>query len=244
VLEARPSGYRAVLFDALGTLVELEPPWPRLRRALEQRHGVAVSEEQAKEAMLAEMAYYRAHHNEGSDHATLGELRRRCALVLRDRLTAARALSADEMTEALLDSLRFVPYADAAETLAVLRAAGLRLAVVSNWDCSLPSILAEVGLAAAVDEIVVSAQVGVSKPDPRIFEAALERLRCKPQEAVFVGDSLETDVAGARAAGIRSLMLDRHPRAAEAEEVERIISLTDMLELLQARPRNPDQASR
>jgi putative hydrolase of the HAD superfamily len=244
VLEARPSGYRAVLFDALGTVVELEPPWPRLRRTLERRHGVEVSEEQAKEAMLAEMAYYRGHHNEGLDQASLGELRQRCALVLRDHLPAASALSADELTEVLLDSLRFVPYPDAAGTLAVLRAAGMRLAVVSNWDCSLASVLAEVGLAAAVDEVVVSAQVGVSKPDRRIFEAALERLRCKPEQALFVGDSLETDVAGARAAGIRSLLLDRHLRAAVPGEVERIFSLTDMLELLQARPRNPDQASR
>lgn len=235
MLEARLSGYRAVLVDALGTLVELESPWPLLRHTLARRHGIEVPEEEAKQAMLQEMAYYRAHHREGSDQESLRELRRSCALVLREHLPQTGVLTTGELTEALLDSLRFVPYPDAAPTLAVLRAAGMRLAVVSNWDCSLRSVLAGVGLAAAVDEVVVSAEVGASKPDRTVFEAALERLRCKAEQALFVGDSLETDVAGAQAAGIRALLLDRQLAGTEAEGVERIFSLTDLLELLQAR---------
>src|SRR5881396_2651012 len=112
--QARVPGYRAVLLDALGTLVELEPPWPLLTRTLVARHGIEVTEAEAKQAMLVEMAYYRAHHQEGSDQASLADLRRRCALVLRERLPQTAAVAVDDLTEALLDSLRFAPYPDAA----------------------------------------------------------------------------------------------------------------------------------
>jgi putative hydrolase of the HAD superfamily len=231
------SGYRAVLLDALGTLVELEPPWPSLRATLANRHGIEVSTEDAKQAMLAEMAYYRAHHQEGSDQASLAELRRRCALVLRDQLPQAAELNGEEMTDALLDSLRFTPFPDAAPALAELRAAGLRLAIVSNWDCSLRSILSGLGLAGAVDAIVVSAEAGARKPDAAIFRVALRDLRREASEAIFVGDSLETDVVGARAAGLRPLLLERQPpgRTAEAD-VERIFSLQDLVELVVSAP--------
>jgi putative hydrolase of the HAD superfamily len=223
---------RAVLLDALGTLLELIPPWPRLRQTLAQRHGVEVSEDDAKRAVLAEMAYYRAHHQEGSDPERLAELRRRCTEVLSNELPATGSIDAEALTEALLDSLRFDPYPDAAPTLAGLREAGVLIAVVSNWDCSLADVLAGVGLGGAVDTIVVSAEVGVAKPDPRIFEIALERLRRVAGEALAVGDSLETDVAGAQAAGIRAVLLDRGATGPADASIEKIGSLSDILALV------------
>jgi putative hydrolase of the HAD superfamily len=223
---------RAVLFDALGTLLELVPPWPRLRQTLAQRHGVEVSEDEAKRAMLAEMAYYRAHHQEGSDPEALAALRRRCAEVLRAELPAAATIELNALTEALVDSLRFDPYPDAAPALAELREAGMLIAVVSNWDCSLPRVLADVGLGGGVEAVVVSAEVGVAKPDPRIFEIALEQLGRRVGEAVAVGDSPETDVAGAQAAGIRAILLDRAETAPPQSDIEKIESLSDLANLL------------
>jgi putative hydrolase of the HAD superfamily len=96
-------------------------------------------------------------------------------------------------------------------------------------------VLSELGLAAAVDAVVVSAEVGAVKPDPAIYRAALDQLRVEAPRALFVGDSLETDVDGARAAGLRALLLDRRAVAAEAGDVERVFSLTDLLELVEAR---------
>ncbi len=234
-MQTAGSRYRAVLFDALGTLVELEPPWPLLRAVLRARHGIDVDEQEAREAMLAEMSYYREHHQEGRDQSSLEELRLRCAEVLRERLPAVASLSLEQVREALLDSLRFTPYPDAAPTLAALREAGLRLAVVSNWDCSLRLVLADVGLAGAFDAVVVSAQVGATKPDPRIFATALEQLRTDAATALFVGDSLETDVAGARAAELRAVLLDRQASAA-APDAERVFSLSDVLSLVLTPP--------
>jgi putative hydrolase of the HAD superfamily len=226
------SRYRAVLFDALGTLVELEPPWPRLRSILSARHGIEISEPEARQAMLAEITYYRQHHFEGVDRESLASLHRDCARVLREYLPALARLGEDELIEVLLDSLRFVPYPDAAPTLATLREAGVRLAVVSNWDCSLRGVLAELGLAGALDAIVVSAQAGALKPDPEIFRVALHQLRCAPEDAMFVGDSLETDVEGARGAGLRALLLDRGASVDAPAGVERVFSLHDLLELV------------
>jgi putative hydrolase of the HAD superfamily len=234
---ASPSRYEAVLFDALGTLVRLEPPWPFLRAVLADRHEIEVTEEGAREAMRAEMAYYVEHHTEGGDRQSLAELRVRCAKVLGEHLPeAAAGLTAEQLTEALLDSLRFTPYPDAATTLGRLRAAGIRNCVVSNWDCSLGSVLGELGLGGMLDTVVTSAAAGARKPDPAIFEAALADLQCPSERAIMVGDSLDTDVAGGRTAGIRSVLLDRTGRATDKSGVERIVTLDSLPDLMTALP--------
>ena len=225
-----------MLFDALGTLVELEPPWPLLRAALAGAHGVEVDEQHAKAAVLAEMSYYKAHHMDGRDEASLAELRARCAQVLQEGLPALAPLGLDEVTELLLGSLRFRPYPDAAPALGRLRQLGIRSAVVSNWDVSLPGVLGELGLGGLVDAVVVSAQAGVAKPASGIFERALREVQSPPSRALFVGDSPETDVAGALAAGVRPVLLDRAGTGEAAEGVERIFTLEGLEELLAPPP--------
>jgi putative hydrolase of the HAD superfamily len=222
----------AVLFDALGTLVRLEPPWDRLRAVLRSRHGLEIAEQDAHRAMLAEMSYYRSHHREGRDQESLAELRRRCAGVLRSELPETADLGEDDLVEALLDAIRFSPYPDAAPALAVVRSLGLRAAVVSNWDCSLGAVLNELGLGGLLDAVVTSAKVGAAKPDPAIFDAALQEVQCRAENALFVGDSLETDIAGARRAGLRAVLVDRGAARADASEVETIASLEGLPELI------------
>jgi putative hydrolase of the HAD superfamily len=218
--------------------VELESPWPLLCEALRSQHGIEVPEEDARRAMLAEMKYYKAHHHEGTDSTALDDLRRRCAAVLREQLPQVAALPEDDLVEVLLASLRFRPYPDAAPALGRLRLLGIRSAVVSNWDVSLRGVLGEVGLGGLVDEVVVSAEVGAKKPDPAIVESALRRLRCPAGKALLVGDSPETDVAGAQAAGVRAVLLDRAGTTADTEGVERIFTLEGLDKLLLA-PSSP-----
>lgn len=189
---------RAVLLDALGTLVELQPPWVHLAGALE----IPVDERVIR-ATRAEMAYYRDHSDEARDPESLAELRRRCAAIL------SRELGAEVTVETMMASIRFRAYDDAAPALAELRSLGLRLVCVSNWDFTLPDVLARCGLAGALDGVVTSAELAVRKPDPRIFETALRLADCAPEEALHVGDTPEEDVEGGRAAGIRTLLIDR-----------------------------------
>jgi haloacid dehalogenase superfamily, subfamily IA, variant 3 with third motif having DD or ED/haloacid dehalogenase superfamily, subfamily IA, variant 1 with third motif having Dx(3-4)D or Dx(3-4)E len=190
---------RAVFLDALGTLVELEPPWISLR----DRVPAEVSDERLVAALRAEMDYYREHAHEGRDEASLAELRERCAAIVSEKLDFE--ITVDELIEAI----RFSAYPDAAPALGALRDRGMRLIAVSNWDCALPRVLERCGIERMLDGVVTSAEAGARKPDPAIFTAALELVGCEAGEALHVGDTAEEDVAGARAAGIRPLLIDR-----------------------------------
>ncbi|HEV7774599.1 MAG TPA: HAD-IA family hydrolase [Conexibacter sp.] len=201
---------RALLLDALGTLVELEPPVEPLRRELRERFALEVSEAEARIALRAEIAFYRAHHDDASDRERLEDLRRRATLALCDALPAAAAgLPLPALTDALLAALRFRPFEEVPEVLRVARGRGVRLVVVSNWDVSLHDVLNETGLAPLLDGVVTSAEIGSAKPAGAIFARGLVLAGVDAEEAVHVGDSVEHDVAGALAAGIEPLLIVR-----------------------------------
>jgi putative hydrolase of the HAD superfamily len=190
---------RAVLFDALGTLVELEPPWIGLREAL----GDDISEERLVRAVKEEMAFYKQHANEGRDADSLADLRARSAEVL------SRGLGQEVPVQVLVDAIRFGPYPDAVPALSDLRGRGLRLVCVSNWDISLGEVLERCGLMDHLDGAVSSAEAAAPKPDPAVLLAGCELAGCETSEALMIGDTPEEDTAAARAAGMRSLLVDR-----------------------------------
>jgi putative hydrolase of the HAD superfamily len=218
----------AVLLDALGTLVELRPPAPRLRRLL-ARAGFEVSEERAAAGFRAEITYYLAHHLEGSTPESLARLRDRCARELMEALDLP-GLDHATARRAMLAALEFRPFADAAPALRRLRERGLRLVVASNWDCSLQHRLATAGLLELVDGVVSSAAAGAAKPDAAVFLRALELAGSRPDRAVHVGDSLRNDVEGARALGIRAVLLDRAgPPPVGIEAVASLVELPSLV---------------
>jgi putative hydrolase of the HAD superfamily len=233
-MERKPSpasGIEAVVLDAMGTLLTFEPPAPHLRAALRERLGVDVGERAAERAIRDEIAFYRAHLHEGRDAASLADLRRRAAEAMRPALQSD--LDGDALTAALLASLRFRAYEDAAPALRALRALGLRIVVLSNWDVSLGERLAETGLAALVDGAVASAALGRAKPDAAAFAAALELAGVAPGAALHAGDSLREDVEGARAAGLRAVLVARTGGAAAPAGVPVIASLAGLPALCQ-----------
>jgi putative hydrolase of the HAD superfamily len=219
---------RAVLLDALGTLVELQPPAPRLRRLLRES-GFEVSEEQAGAGFVAEIAYYLDHHLEGSDPERLERLRDRCAEEMR-RALGIDGLDHATARRAMLGSLEFTAYPDVLHALGQLRERGVALVVASNWDCSLPDWLAPTGILELVDGVVTSAEVGEAKPSPRVFERALAVARVSPDEALHVGDKVDNDVQGAAAAGVRAVLLQRE--GDPPDDAESIRSLSELLALL------------
>ena len=198
LMTASPSqATRAVLFDALGTLVDLDPPWVPLASVLE------MDEAEVATAVRAEMDYYKEHSHEGRDAASLDALRIRCADIL------SWELDREVPLRTMMDAFQFHAFDDARPALDELRKAGLRLICVSNWDISLPEVLERCRLDKALDGVVTSAETGVRKPDPAIFTAALNLAGCGPDEALHVGDTVAEDIAGAGAAGIRALHIDR-----------------------------------
>ena len=216
---------RAVLLDMFDTLVELEPPAPLLRARLLELTGVDVGEEAAARGMAAEIRHYLAHQGQASDEAKLEALRDDCAAVLHEALGFPR-LERAAVRQAMLDSLTLRVFPDAPPALRALRARGLRLVVVSNWDSSLPEWLERSGLAELVDGVVSSAVVGAEKPSPRIFEVALDLAGVTRGEALHVGDSMATDIGGARAAGVRAVLIARG--GGPPEGVQAIRSLEEL----------------
>ncbi len=220
---AQESTPRAILLDALGTLLTFEPPAPHLRAALLERTGTDIGEAGAKAAIRAEIAYYRAHLHEGTDPAALHDLRRRCAAAM------DLPFALDVAFDALMASLRFHAYADSAPVLRGLRERGIRTVVVSNWDWSLHERLQETGLAELVDGAVASAEVGSAKPDGAIFAAALRIAGTRPEDTWHVGDTPEADVAGALAAGLRPILIARDENPGPLDGVTTVRSLAELI---------------
>ena len=150
-------------------------------------------------------------------------------------LVAASCQDPDLVAPRLADTYRQAyetsrqPVAGALPLLTAIRRHGLRIAIVTNnIAAEQQTKLRYCGLTELVDALVTSEEIGVKKPDPGIFHAALESVNAEPAEAVMVGDAWATDIEGARAAGVRPVWLNRFgavaadPTVAELKALEPI----------------------
>lgn len=110
----------------------------------------------------------------------------------------------------LIGPRSFAVFPDAPPTLDRLRAAGYRMAVISNWPCGLEHYCVELALRDHFEHILASAEVGYAKPSREIFDEACRRLGVTPDRVLHVGDTLEDDLDGARRAGMRAVWLCRN----------------------------------
>ncbi len=217
-----------MLVDAYGTLLELDDPVGNLTRGLAAA-GYVYDADTVAAAFRAEVQVYRRHQDQGRDVAGLEALRTLCAETFAAALPVPPPV--DVATEILTGALRYRLFADVTPALDAVDARGLRCAVVSNWDCSLPAVLAQLGIAERFAMVTVSAVVGFRKPDPRIFAHALAALGLQPEQAIHVGDDRQRDVDGARSAGLRAVLIDRSTERADAG-YERIADLRSLPALL------------
>jgi HAD superfamily hydrolase (TIGR01509 family) len=227
-----PSSFRVLLLDAGGVLIR--PSFARVAEALRAR-GVAA---EARALAAAEPRAKRVLDQPPSGRRVPSEEERGWHyfnLVL-EQAGIVRSPATDD---ALLDVKdwhdRHNLWEDVPEgvrsSLARFRAGGLRLAVVSNANGTVAALLDRLELAPFFDAILDSAVEGVEKPDPRLFLLALERLGALPGEAVHVGDFYSVDVVGARAAGIRPVLLDEAGLYPDAD-CPRVGSLAELAEHL------------
>jgi HAD superfamily hydrolase (TIGR01509 family) len=184
----------AVTLDAYGTLVRLRNPIPELSAALVDR-GQPRPDEEIRAGFEAEVAYYREHSAEGEDESGLAQLQRDCAQVFLE--ASGATLDPAEFAPAYAGAMRFDVLAGVKDSLERLRALGLELAVVANWDLSLRGMLADAGLVDFFRVVVPAAR----KPAPDGFLATLAELQVEPQRALHIGDD-EADERGAAAAGL------------------------------------------
>ncbi len=194
---------RAVLFDAGNTLVFLD--YHRMAAAVGPAVNLPLSGDRlAAGAAEASRAMETARGTDRDRAAAYLETLFRVGGVPAERMGAVRdCLTALHGQQHLWGTVA----ADTRTALTRLRAAGLRLGVVSNSDGRVEAALEAAGLREYFDVVLDSALVGVEKPDPAIFHAALEALGVRPDEALYVGDLYEVDVVGARAAGMEAVLL-------------------------------------
>lgn len=204
---------RAVFFDAGNTLLRMNYPVIAAELA---RHGVRVTPEAVQRAewrarvALDEGVFARAQPDGSTESRASAGRYVRCLL-------EALGIQDQDVTRALVEwrrgynlpvGLWNLPDPDAEPALRLARERGLRAAVISNSNGSVRAILAALGLASRLEFVIDSSEVGVEKPDPKIFGIALARASVAPDEAVYVGDLYSVDVRGARAAGLGAVLLD------------------------------------
>lgn len=221
----------AVLFDAGNTLVFLD--YARLAEAVGKALGLPLTE-----AGLRQHAAAAARAMEQS--RMTDRQRGTVFLVTLFERAGVPAGRMEELKDTLLamhdrSHLWGATEPGTLEALQQLKAAGFRLAVVSNSDGRAATALAAGGLLDVFEFVVDSGEVGVEKLDPRIFQVALDRLGIAASDAVYVGDLYEVDAVGARAAGMEAVLLDLAGEHA-GRDVKTVRSLAELTsELLAAR---------
>jgi putative hydrolase of the HAD superfamily len=207
---------RAVLFDVDFTLCRPGPELSADRYArIAGRHGLTLDTGRYDEAREAAVLNLKRHpellHDESIWHRFTEEI-----FIGMGGPEEIASECATEIEEGWAVSENFELFEDAIPVLDELRAARLKIGLVSNGIRDLTQFVAHHKL--DVDAIVDSRSHGRVKPHPTIFQAALELLGAMPAEAVMVGDSVEEDVEGARALGMRAILIDRDDRHPDFEE--------------------------
>jgi putative hydrolase of the HAD superfamily len=132
----------------------------------------------------------------------------------------------EELWATFAEPRRWRMYEPALGVLATLRDRGYRLGLLSNWDLRLRPLLQGLGLHDYFEHVIISGEVGVEKPSPRIFQHAVALFDAAPDAFLHVGDSVYHDIVGARAAGWQGVHLDL---AGTSQEALRVGSLSDLL---------------
>ena len=213
-MRAKTAHIGAVCFDVGGTLLHMDPPPWVIFAEFCREFGVDVTPEQTFGAYERSEPWFTAHRDLylTSPEAFWVEGNRVLleALSITEDLDHRAAVITAEFPRRMGG---WKSYPEVPEILDTLRRRGLPLAVVSNWDPGLSNLLERLGLRDVFAVIISSAEVGVAKPNPGIFQQAVRSLGVAPGETLHVGDLYDYDVVGARAAGLIPVLLDRSGQA-------------------------------
>lgn len=224
----KPDG---VLFDAAGTLFDLVPPIHDVIASTAARHGHPCAPARVERA-LDHVGGTLGWPDDESDSA--GRTRAWTVFVRRiiDEVDlpapdAALGEISEEAAATILEPANYQVFPDVAPLVQRLRAADIRMGIVSNFDDLLFDILDHTKLGTSFATILTSYRTGFSKPDPRIFHLAARAIGTDPAATHYVGDSVYSDMGGAHAAGLHGILIDRDDKHSTYSG-ERIVSLMDL----------------
>ena len=231
---------QAIFFDIGDTLVYDDPPLRDRLSLAANSVGLTWDAERLPGAFQAGESYAVGRYVEGVPWDDPDSLREAMA-----RVFGALELSPldEETWPRFLGAFASAPFTryvhpEAIPLLQELKRRGYVVGAISDWETTLPDLLAELGIIPHLDALAVSEIVGVTKPDPRLFQDALRQANVAPEASLHVGDWYELDVAGARAAGMQALLFDwpgRHPEA-DCPRVSTFAALADYLRALPLPP--------
>lgn len=206
---------KAVFFDVGNTLLEPHPSVSSVCHEVLAEFGHDADLEAIESLMPLVDAYYedryRADDTFWTDEEETSSVWVGMYSLLCDRLGIGD--QAAEIARKVYDEFgrpeRWRPYPDVVPALLELRSAGIKTGIISNWDTRLAALIRGLDLGHLFDLVISSAEVGLRKPDPRIFVLACERIGVRPQDAVHVGDHHYADVLGARAVEMTPVLIVR-----------------------------------
>lgn len=211
-----------VFLDVGETLTYPHPSFHSIIARVLGEHGVAVSAEDVRAVEHQVFVGLEARRQQGVVYALSGPETRRFWLDTYGLFLHHLGISeADGLVERLCDEFvkletwRLHP--DVVPAIDALRTAGYRLGVISNWEDWLEELLLSLGVRGHFDLVVFSARENLAKPDPRLYQRALEAAGVAPENAVHVGDDMARDVEPARAVGLTPILIDRNNRYPEAD---------------------------
>jgi putative hydrolase of the HAD superfamily len=215
---------RLVTFDAAGTLIEQRLDPGALAARIIREHGEDVSDQAGSQAYQEIQERFREERELAERLHDKQRVRDVWMAMVEDwmRVVGTAALPTGDLLDELLhrsfsgEGHVFALYDDVLPTLDELDSMGIASGVISNWDHTLHVTLKRLGVSHRFAFAIASLEFGAEKPDPRIFQHALELREVQPNEALHVGDSLEDDYRGALGAGLRAVLLSRnHSKPAE-----------------------------
>ena len=212
----RAQPIRAVVFDAVGTLIYPEPSVATVYTTVGRRCGSKLSEVDVARRFRAVFGELETRDRVGDQTTSEQSEYERWQTVVRRVLDDVTDHSAcfTELWRHFASPSSWQVFPEVPAVLGALAAGGLRLAIASNFDSRLFEIARQIEAIRSCDPVLVSSQIGFRKPHARFFEAIPLALRNEPAEIMFVGDDPQNDVVPARAAGFRAVLVDRAGAAA------------------------------
>jgi putative hydrolase of the HAD superfamily len=210
------TGVRAVVFDAVGTLISPDPRPAAVYAEIGRRFGSRLDEgvitSRFRAAFRAEEEVDRANGWRTDEAREERRWRSIVALTLDDVADAEACFR--ELWQHFARPVAWRCDSAAETVIAELRGRGLTVAMASNFDARLRTVVAGLSPLAAIGPIVISSEVGWRKPAAAFFDAVVRAVGCSPGEVLHVGDDRANDYEGALATGLRSVHLPTIPTLA------------------------------
>jgi putative hydrolase of the HAD superfamily len=228
---------RVIFFDAAGTLFDVRGSVGALYRDIARRHGVDATADELNAsfrfAFKAKTDGTFARHNRLGLEAEKAWWRDLVWSIFGERMDKSTFENYfEDVFDFFRKSTAWVLFDDTRSSLDRLRAAGYRLAVISNFDSRLLDVLADLEIDDKFENVYLSWHFGAAKPDESIFRHALEGMGALPSEALHVGDSIEEDLEGALSVGLRAVLIDRRNRHTCWGRSPRVRSIAELANLL------------